>query len=114
MNTKEFLEKFDSDMGKMQEKAKATVAGFSVLFNKTMSDGALSVKEKEFVALGIGLAKQCEPCIILHTKKCLEAGATPEEIIEAASVAVLMDGGPAYTHLPLVLETLEQIESAHK
>ncbi|MBI9016978.1 MAG: carboxymuconolactone decarboxylase family protein [Phycisphaerae bacterium] len=109
MNSKEFLEKFANDVKKMQEKAKPTMDGFSFLFKRIMTEGALTVREKEFIALGIGLAKQCEPCIILHVKKCLDAGASPEEIIEAASVAVLMGGGPAYTHLPLVIETLEEL-----
>lgn len=109
MKVKKFLEKFDNDIKKMQEKSKATITGFSGLFSRTMAEGALTVREKELIALGIGVAKQCEPCIILHTKKCLEAGATPEEIIEAAGVAVLMDGGPSYTHLPIVLEALEEL-----
>ena len=79
------------------------------LFAKTMADGAISVLYKELIALGIGVSKQCEPCIVLHVKKCLDAGATREQIIEAASVAVMMGGGPAYTHIPMVIECLDAL-----
>jgi alkylhydroperoxidase/carboxymuconolactone decarboxylase family protein YurZ len=44
-------------------------------------------------------------------KKCLDAGATREEILESAGVAVMMGGGPAYTHIPMVIESLDELES---
>ncbi|NIP24058.1 MAG: carboxymuconolactone decarboxylase family protein, partial [Phycisphaerae bacterium] len=51
------------------------------------------------------------PCIAAHVKKCIDAGATKEQILEAASVAVMMNGGPAYMHIPVVMDTLETLES---
>lgn len=111
MNTKEFLIKFQDDLGKMKFQANATLNGFASLFSKTMAEGALTLRQKELVAMGIAVAKQCEPCIKLHTKKCLDAGATREEILEAAGVAVMMGGGPAYTHIPVVIESLDELEN---
>ena len=107
---KAFFEKFETGMKKMRDTAPATVNGFMGLFSKVMGDGAMTVREKELVALGIAVAVQCEPCIRLHVQKCLAAGATKEQIIESASVAVMMAGGPAFTHLPMVIETLEALE----
>jgi AhpD family alkylhydroperoxidase len=75
-----------------------------------MKDGALSVKEKEFIALGISVTQRCAPCIRVHIQKCLAAGATKEQILEAACVAVLMGGSPAYTHIPIVINTIEELE----
>ena len=109
--TKEFFEKFKNDLAKMKEQAPDAVSGISGLFGKAMKDGALSVREKELVALGIGVAQHCAPCIRLHVQKCLGAGATKEQILEAASVAVMMAGGPAYTHIPVVIDALEALES---
>ena len=111
MKTKEFLTKFQSDLEKMKLQANGTLNGFAGLFSKTMAEGALTVRQKELVAIGIAVAKQCEPCIRLHVKKCLDAGATREEILEAAGVAVMMEGGPAYTHIPMVIESLDELES---
>jgi len=74
-----------------------------------MADGALTVREKELVALGIAVAQRCTPCIHLHVQKCLKAGADRKQVMEAASVAVMMQGGPAYTHLPPVLQALDEL-----
>ena len=111
MKTKEFLTKFQDDLEKMKFQANATLNGFAGLFSKTMAKGALTVQQKELVAIGIAVAKQCEPCIKLHVKKCLEVGATREEILEAAGVAVMMGGGPSYTHIPVVIDSLDELES---
>ncbi len=108
--TKEFFEKFKNDVAKMKQQIPDAVNGFAGLFSKVMQDGALSLREKEFVALGIGVAQCCVPCIRAHAQKCLDAGATKEQILEAASVAVMMGGGPAYTHIPVVMDTLEALE----
>jgi len=108
---KELFDKFKNDSAKMKEQIPDAVNGFAGLFGKVMKDGALSLREKELVALGIGVAQRCTPCIAAHTKKCLEAGATKEQILEAASVAVVMNGGPAYMHIPVIIDTLEALES---
>lgn len=109
MKTKEFLTKFQNDLEKMKSQTKATVSGFAGLFSKTMAEGVLTIKQKELVAMGIAVAEQCEPCIKLHVQKCLDAGAAREEILEAAGVAVMMGGGPAYTHIPMVIEALDEL-----
>jgi AhpD family alkylhydroperoxidase len=108
-DTLAFLEKFKGDFEKMKQAAPDMVKGFGGLFLNIMKDGALKRKEKELVALGIAVAQCCEPCITLHVQKCLEAGNTAPEILEAATVAVMMQGGPAYTHIPIVLEALEAL-----
>ena len=107
--SKDFFENFKMSLEKMKQKCPETLNGFSAMFKNIMAPGQLSVKQKELIAMGISVALQCEPCIKLHVKKCLDAEATNAEILEAASVAVMMQGGPAYTHIPLVIETLEEL-----
>lgn len=107
--TQLFLEKFKGDLEKMRTAAPAMVKGFGGLFQGVMKDGALKAKEKELVALGIAVAQRCEPCISLHVQKCLEAGNSAAEVLEASCVAVMMQGGPAYTHIPLVIDALESL-----
>ena len=67
---------------------------------------------EELIALAIGVTQRCTPCIRLHVQKCLQAGATGEQILEAASVAVMMGGGPAYTHIPVVMSALEALQDS--
>ncbi len=106
-------EKFFAEWPARFEKARTgmpdAVRGFMGLFQAIMKAGALNVREKELIALGIGLAVRCDPCINMHVQKCLEAGATPEQILEAAGVAVMMQGGPTFTYLPKVVEALEAL-----
>ena len=108
--TEEYFAGFKTAVDKMKAEIPDTTQGFGGLFGKVMKDGALTAKEKELIALGIGVALHCKPCIVSHTQKSLDAGATREQILEAASVAVMMGGGPAYTHIPVVINTLETLE----
>ncbi len=77
---------------------------FMDLHSAVFSDGNLSVKQKELIAIGISVAIRCSPCIRNHVSKAIEAGASKEEILETASVALLMRGGPA---IPYVRELIE-------
>lgn len=106
---KAFFKKYQGDFSKMKKQMPETVSGFGGLFGNVMKDGAMGLLEKELTAVAIGVALKCQPCIKLHVKKSLEAGATAEQILEAASVAVMMAGGPAFVHLPVVIETLEAL-----
>jgi AhpD family alkylhydroperoxidase len=85
------------------------VKAFGGLHQSTMKDGALSIREKELMAFAIGLAVRCENCIYAHVRAALKAGATREQILEAAGVAVMMQGGPTYTYLPHVTEALDAL-----
>ena len=105
-----WFQEFKKSAGQLKEQAPDMMNGFGGLFAKIMKDGAVSLKTKELIAVSIGVAIQCEPCIKLHVQKCLDVGCTKEEILEATSVAVMMSGGPAYTHMPMVLETIEALQ----
>lgn len=72
-----------------------TAAAFADL-SKAAKDGpALSVKEKEYVALGIAISQRCEPCINFHVEALMKAGATREELGEVLAMCIQMGGGPA-------------------
>jgi AhpD family alkylhydroperoxidase len=107
---KQFFEDYQSNFPKTQKSCPEAVQGFSSMFAKVMKDGALSMMQKELIIVGIAVAIRCESCIRLHVRKALEAGAKPEQILEAASVAVVMGGGPATTYLPIVIDTLEALQ----
>ena len=101
-----FFEGWTADQGKLKGLAPDIARGFGGFFQALMKDGALSVREKELIALGIGVAVRCVPCINLHVQKCLQAGATREQILEVAGVAVMMQGGPGFTYVPKVMDAL--------
>jgi AhpD family alkylhydroperoxidase len=107
-----FFAEWQADRQKMKEQAPDIARAFGGFHQTIMKEGALSAREKELIALGIGLAQSCAPCINLHVQGSLKAGATREQVLEAAGVAVLMQGGPAFTHVPEVLAALEHLEGA--
>ncbi|NNF44865.1 MAG: carboxymuconolactone decarboxylase family protein [Phycisphaerales bacterium] len=93
----------------MKQETPDIVRSFGSLFQRLMSEGALSVREKELIALGIGMALRCEPCLQSHLQKALAAGASREQIIETAGVVVMMQGGPGYVYVPKLLAALEAL-----
>ncbi len=111
-NPKHFFEQWPTTSNAAKARNPDIPKAFGAFFGSLMKEGALTVREKELVALGIGLAARCEPCIYLHVQKCIEAGATPEQIMEAAGVAVMMGGGPMYTYVPAVAAALDQLTAA--
>ncbi|MDK2897365.1 MAG: hypothetical protein PWP04_1485 [Candidatus Atribacteria bacterium] len=106
---KQFFEEYKQGLRSLREAAPPALEGFNSFYQKVMAEGALEVKTKELIALAVGVAVQCANCIILHTRGAAKAGANPEEIMEAASVGVVMGGGPAFTYLPLVKKTLDEL-----
>ena len=109
-DVKAFYEEFKRSYGKMQKEVPAMQGGFTGLFKGVMSEGALSAAQKEAVAVGIAVEEQCSPCIYLHVQKAAAAGLSRAQILEAAGVAVMMAGGPAYTHVPEVIRALDACE----
>ena len=83
------------------------IAAFGAFLREARKPGALSVKSKELMNLAIALATHCTPCVVRHTKMSLEQGASREEILETALVAIGMAGGLAYTQTAYMLEALE-------
>jgi AhpD family alkylhydroperoxidase len=109
-NAPHFFERWPSVNGAMKARAPEIGRAFGQMFQALMKDGALTVKQKELIALGIGVDVRCEPCIYLHVEKALHAGATSAEIMEAAGVAVMMGGGPVSTYAPVVAAALDHFE----
>ena len=60
------------------------------------SDGALSEKTKELIALGIAVATRCDSCIGFHVRSLIRLGITREELCEALEMATYMGGGLSY------------------
>jgi alkylhydroperoxidase/carboxymuconolactone decarboxylase family protein len=64
----------------------------------TGTDGALTKREKALIALAVSHAQKCPYCIDAYTTQCLEAGANPEQMMEAVHVAAVMQAGITLVH----------------
>ena len=80
---------------------------FTDLQKSVHQDGALSAKVKEMMCIVASILKPCEKCMVFHTKQALGLGATRDEIMEAASVAIVMGGGPAVSHIGTIQDCLD-------
>jgi AhpD family alkylhydroperoxidase len=77
---------------------------FKNLATQIMKDGALSSKEKSIIALACAIALKCEYCVKAYKKNALEAGATMDEILEAAAVAGQVHLGSGFTFASFLLD----------
>ena len=101
------MDEFFVYTAKFMEKYPEIASSFTTLMGSVIQDGKLGSKEKELIAVGIAVGLRCVPCIHAHTKSALNMGATEDEIIEAATVAILMGGGPGMVHVMEVMKAIE-------
>jgi len=85
-----------------------TMRYFRKFMDETMKENHLDTKTKELIALATAITARCKYCIGLHVESALKAGASKEEILETSTVAILMGGGPALTHVAEVVKALEE------
>jgi len=95
-------------MTQMNQQVPEEMRCFTQFMGAVLQPGKLDVKTKELIALGMGLTARCKYCIGIHVQKALAAGATPEELWEVATVAVMMGGGPAMTYVAELQLALEE------
>lgn len=109
---------YEADFSDMVDESKllTKMAGdqwtaFGELHHVALKDGALDRKTKELIALGMGIAQQCDGCIMAHTRSALKAGASKAEIADVAGVAFLMCGGPGTVYGGKAVAAAEQFAS---
>ena len=79
---------------------------FRTFSDKVFTEGALSAKTKQLIAVAVGHVTQCPYCIKAHTRAARRLGATPEEIMETIWVAAEMRAGAAWAHATLAMAEL--------
>ena len=60
----------------------------------TRQAGPLDEKTQDLVKLGIAIGTNSQGAVMSHTRKCLAAGSTPEEIIHVVLLALTTTGFP--------------------
>jgi AhpD family alkylhydroperoxidase len=84
---------------------------FNEFLSSVHKERNLSNKTKELIALAIAIVVKCSICVVVHTENAFKAGATKEEIMEAATVSVLMGGGPALAYITHLKEAIDLYEN---
>jgi len=105
---KEAIEQVMEMLKLMSKEQPQSMRHFKEFMDTVLKEGNLDTKTKELIAVATAITARCKYCIAIHVNKALKAGATKEEILEAASVAILMGGGPAMTYVVEVKKALEE------
>ncbi len=97
------IEEWQEQRGRLNETVMA-MAGLEIkrffsLDGQTYRAGALDAKTKEFLGLVASLVLRCDDCILYHTIRCKEEGATTEEFREACTVGLVVGGSIVIPHL---------------
>ena len=83
-----------SELRELNKTIPDATQGFGTLSRAVKDNGVLSLKEKEYIALGMAIAQRCEPCINFHVEALMKAGGTREELGDVLAMAIQMGGGP--------------------
>ena len=99
-------------LASLGEEMPEVMTAFGSLKDAATADGVLSAKVKKLMMVAVTAALRCEPCIREQVRGALALGASREEILEAAGVAILIGGGPtaAYCALHLMDELNKQTQ----
>jgi pyruvate dehydrogenase E2 component (dihydrolipoamide acetyltransferase) len=93
---KAILKRRHAQRKRLEEEAPDLFNGFNELMKYYYKPGALDRKHKELIAVALSVATRCIPCLANHGNNAVAAGATRQEILEAAALGVEFGGGPAF------------------
>ena len=93
---KKFLDGFQGAVARFSKADKATLKAFNGLNENALQAGVLDRKTKTLMCLATGIANGSEYCVAARAAQAVEAGATREELLETASVGLLMGGSLSF------------------
>jgi len=92
---RDLLGKREANMKRLEKEAPNLVHGFREFITDCFKPGALDRKQKELMAVAATVAVRCIPCLAHHANNAIKAGATRDEVLEAATIGVEVGGGPS-------------------
>lgn len=112
------IKKFNKFREKMNQRILSSghlgIKRFFGLDSAAYRDGALSPKTKELLGLVASLVLRCNDCITYHLIRCVEAGYSDEEIIDALNVGLVVGGSIVIPHLRVAFARLDEIRAQIK
>lgn len=83
------------------------ISAYQQMGNVAKTDGALDLKTKEFMALGIAIATRCDSCIGFHVQALIRLKTSREAFCEGLAMATYMGGGPSYAYSAKALKAFD-------
>jgi AhpD family alkylhydroperoxidase len=86
--------------------------GYAEMSGAAMAPGELSVAMKELLAIAIAVTRECDGCIVAHTRGAAREGVTRQQVAEALGVTITMNGGPGTVWGPRALRAFDEAVAA--
>jgi AhpD family alkylhydroperoxidase len=91
----ELIKNINESLAPFRKSQSGAMHAFGELARASMAEGSISAKNKELIALAIGVTQNCSGCIGFHVKALQRLGCSRSELEEMLTVCVYMGGGPA-------------------
>jgi AhpD family alkylhydroperoxidase len=86
--------------------------GHAEMSAAAVREGEVTSATKELIAVAIAITRECDGCIVAHTRGALRQGVTRQQLAEAIGVAISMNGGPATVWGPRALRAFDEAVAA--
>ncbi len=106
-------QRYNATAAELRKMIPGAYDGYRTIHNEAMSDGDLSAGVKELIALSYGIAERCDSCIANHARGAARAGVTQQQVAEAVSVAIMMQGGPGTVYGAKAFEAFKEFEAKY-
>lgn len=106
------MQNINTCLGPFRKSQSEAMMGFGQLAKAAMAEGVVSEKNKELIALAIGVTQHCSGCIGFHVKALHRLGCTRQELEEMLAVCVYMGGGPALMYAAEAVKAFESLAPA--
>ena len=88
-----------------------TINRFFALDHQCYEPGALGSKTKEMLGLVSSLVLRCDDCITYHLVRCVEEGASDDELFETFSIGLIVGGSIVIPHLRRAVDRLDEVRA---
>ncbi|PJB83136.1 MAG: alkylhydroperoxidase [Acidobacteria bacterium CG_4_9_14_3_um_filter_49_7] len=83
---------------------------FYSLDSAVYRDGALPAKTKELLGFTASLVLRCDDCILYHTIRCFEEGASSQEFEEAVTIGLAVGGSITIPHIRRAMKNWQELQ----
>ena len=103
------IQNINENLAPLRKNQPEAMQAFGQLARAAMSEGSISAKNKELMALAIGITQHCSGCIGFHVKALHKLQCTRAELEEMLSVCIYMGGGPALMYTAEALKAWDSM-----
>lgn len=111
-NFRELTQTVSAGLATLRASTPEVMKSFHDLGRAATADGVLSRKTKELIALALGVASRCDPCIGFHMQTLVKLGVTRQEIDETLGVTTYMGGGPSLMYAASAIAAFNEFSRA--